>query len=135
VSWKPRRPRHSAAEAEGGAILHRARNLIFDPPRRFVRNQRTDVRVARRGVADFEQRDKFKHPLRKLRGDRPLHIDALARGAILTGIEQPRSSNARDGDIEIGILENDERIHRAEFEIDLLELGAGGSRDFASDCV
>ncbi len=75
------------------------------------------------------------HPLHELGGDWLLHIDALARGANLTGVEQPRPGNARDRDIEIGILENDKRIDRAEFEIDFLELCAGGSRDLASDCV
>ena len=49
-------------------------------------------------------------------------VDALGRGADLAGVEEARPGGAAHGDVEVGVVEDDERIDAAELEVDALQL-------------
>ena len=119
----------ATAQQHPGAFLDRARDLRFHRLERLRRDERADVHPGVHRVAHAERADVGREPLGELAGDRLDHVDPLGRGAHLAGVEQAGPRDAGHGDVEIGVLEHDERVDAAELEVDLLELLAGLGRD------
>ena len=73
-------------------------------------------------VADLDASSRARRTARRTRGDRLDDVDALGRGADLAGVEEAGPGGAAHGHVEVGVLEDDERVDAAELEVDALQL-------------
>ena len=96
-------------------------------------DQRADVNLGLLWIADLQLAYVFHESLRELLDDRLHQIDAFGSGANLPGIQQTRPSDARHCHIQIGVLENDERIDAAKFKVYLLQLRSRPRRNLPAD--
>ncbi len=67
-------------------------------------------------------------PLLELVVDAALDDDAARGGAALPGGAERRPEDAVDGEVEVGVVEDDDRVLAAELEVDVLEVVGGGLR-------
>ncbi len=74
-----------------------------------------------RGIADDDLPGQLDEPLGKRIGDRVDDVEALGRRADLARIEIARPHRTARGDIEVGVLADDEGIDAARLEIHPLQ--------------
>ena len=82
-----------------------------------------------RGIAHPPRGDGGLEQLEEPVVDAPLHQDAAARAAVLTGVVEHRARRRRRGLLEVGVGEHDVRGLAAEFERDGLERAGAAGRD------
>ena len=75
-----------AAGEQRGAFLEHGGELLLDLVDRVTRNQRTHVGRLLHRIADLERLDLLDHALDEILRDAFDHVDALGRGADLTGV-------------------------------------------------
>ncbi len=80
-------------------------------------------------VADLEFSGAGDELLREFGRDSLLQQDAAGGRAALAGGAESAPERAVEGEVEIGVVENDLRILAAHLERDLLEGGGGALRD------
>ena len=105
-----------------GALGQGPLDLVLDPRARPLRDERPHVGLGVHPVPDPQRSRLRDESLDERLGDRLDDVDALGRGADLTVVEEARPRRARHRDVEIGVLEHDQRIDAAELEVDPLEL-------------
>ncbi len=84
-------------------------------------------------VADFELFGAGDELRGELGGNSLLQQDAAGGGAALAGGAEGAPERAVEGEIEVGVVEDDLRVFAAHFERDLLEGGGGALRDKRAD--
>ncbi len=88
-----------------------------------------------RGVADDQVGDGGGEPPAELVDQRLVHDEALGAQAGLAGVEEAAGDGLGDDDVEVGVLEHDERVGPAELEQALLRGPTGAGRDVGAGPV
>ncbi len=93
----------------------------FDLLNGAIVDERSDQRVALEAIADFHLRNHFCKALGETIVDAALNEDSVRAHASLSCIPIFRSDRALDGDLDVRVIEYDERRIAAELERELLE--------------
>src|SRR3954447_11274561 len=91
-------------------------DVALDLLHRGAAHQRTDVGRRLEPVAEPQALRARRDPVDELVHDRPFRDDTRARRASLAGRAERRPHDAVDGEVEIGIAEDDDRVLAAELE-------------------
>ena len=116
-------PPRTTSAPRGGRVGHVALDLLG---RAFV-DQRPDLDAVLEPVADLQRGDRCLEAIEERVVHGVLDEDPIRRDARLAGVAELAHDRARDGRVEIGVVEDDEGRVAAELERDLLHL-AGALR-------
>ena len=100
------------------ALLHGRERVLVD--------QRPDDRVHLLRIAGLQPGRLGGEARGELLGDRPLDDDPPRRHADLPLVQERAERRGRDGVVEVGVGEHDQRVRAAELEHDALQLAARG---------
>ncbi len=84
-------------------------------------DHRADVRLRLPPGAEAQALDRCYEPRAKLVVDRAVDDDAAGRRAALAGRAERRPDDAVHGEIEVGVVHDDDAVLAAELEVDVLE--------------
>ena len=97
-----------------------------------VADHRADVGLRLQPAAQAQPARVLGDALDELRRETLVDVDALGGGADLAGVEQRGPGHARHGDVEVGVLGDDEGVFATQLEVQLLHLVGGEARDLAA---
>ena len=115
--------------SDTGALLEADVEIAGDPLQLFGGHQRTDLSLRIGAVADDQALAVVGDPADEFVVDLLLDEQAAAGGAHLSGVVEDRHRGGGDGDVEVGVGEDDVRRLPAQLERDPLEVAGGGPHD------
>ena len=117
------------------AGFDRGPDLLREVLREVGAGQRADFRGLVAGIADDQVSDGGGEPVTELVCHRLVHDEPLRAQAGLAGVQEAARDGLGDDDVEVGILEDDERVGAAELEQALLRGPPGAGRDVGAGSV
>ncbi len=110
-----------AAGEERRALVLADRRVRVDLLERGLVDDRADVRVLLPADSEPELLGRAHEPRGELVVDALLRDHAARGGAALAGSAERRPEDALDGEVEVGVVEHDDRVLAAELEVDVLQ--------------
>ena len=117
--------RDLAAGEERRAVVLADLRVRVDLLERRAVDDRTDVGVVLPARAEAQRLGALDEPSRERVVEALVHDDPARRRAALAGCAERRPDDAVDGEVEVGVVHDDDRVLAAELEVDVLETLGG----------
>ena len=121
-----------AAGVDGGSKAAGFLDLAGDDLELLEADERAEIGIGKRAVADFELGDFLQAEAEEARIDAAVDVTALNRDTGLSGVHHGTPDGGTGGGVNVGIVEDDHGVFAAEFEGDGEQALGGGDGDTAS---